>query len=96
MTTTILVIVEQIRSQTLAWLKPLKANLDKNGGALNIKELDPIYTHTATKQQGPTAALSMMAASATVVQGMTAATLTSLCVSAGNSVLNNTQNPTKW
>ena len=121
-TTTMPVIVEQIRSQTLAWLKPLRANLDKNGGALNIKELDPIYTHTATSQQGPTAALSMMAAlaitlatagsmsgvgslvatqagltgaSATVVQGMTAATLTSLCVSAGNSVLNNTQNPTK-
>ncbi len=126
------VIVEQIRSQTLAWLKPLKANLDKNGGALNIKELDPIYTYTATKQQGPTAALSMMAALAitlatagslshmgslvatqaglttttaagavtlttagAVVQGMTAATLTSLCVSAGNSVLNNTHNPTK-
>ena len=123
--------VEQVRGQALEWLEPLRRNLEKNGGQLNLTEMDEIFTHDHVAQQGPTAALGLVVALAItiatsgtmshvgatlatsmgmtvttagvtslttaglIVQTMTAATLASLCSSAGMCLLNNLENPGK-
>ena len=61
------VLVEQVRGQTLNWLEPLRKNMEKNGGTINLQELDEIYTHDHVEQGGPTAAASLVIALAITV-----------------------------
>ena len=56
------VLVETVKGQTLAWLEPMRQNLEKNGGTLNIHELEDIYKYEQVEHQGPTAAAAIVLA----------------------------------
>ena len=59
--------VEQVRGQTLAWLKSFEEKIEENGGTLNINELVPQYTYTYIEKEGPTAAFAAVIALAVTI-----------------------------
>jgi hypothetical protein len=61
------VLVEQTKGQTLAWIEPLYESLKRNGGSLNLQELEEIYKHEQFEQAGPTAAASLVVALAITI-----------------------------
>lgn len=78
------VLVEQTKGQTLAWIEPLHASLKRNGGSLNLQELEEIYKHEQFEQAGPTAAAALVVALAiTICTGAMSAAGAAVATSAG-------------
>ena len=67
------IIVDQVRGQPLAWIGPLQESLNRNGGKLNIHELNEIFSEQHFERQGPTAAAALVIAIA--VTAITAGTM---------------------